>query len=273
MSNISNNTIVRLEKCLYQGTSWEAAFPKLDQRFRAEVTYEFYLRWQSNKDIAPRTVCRNIARARYQRYVRLAAMTVEGVEDEKLRKQIIEAQEYIRALHITVMDNGEIRPRTEVEIANDVQMCNAIIKYFQEQDDSVHRHKAMVLDNAEWLMREGKKQNNDKAVGKGIDTMMKLYDDFKEKDNAADEMPNANINISDDPTTVRRDRTKYSDEDMRRAYKEFGLSEKKVQTLVEQSDGSWALPDEDPERNEMEEEDVIIQRDKTHSTPPDFIDI
>lgn len=252
MSNISNNTIQKIERWLYHGTSIESAFPKLDQQYRVRTCYEFYQRWLQNKDIAPRTVCRNIARRDYAIFVDKAAQGDAA------------AQQMMLALHITVNDNGEIRPRTEVEIANDVQMCNAIIKYFQEQDDSVHRHKAMVLDNAEWLMREGKKQNNDKAVGKGIDTMMKLYDDFKEKDNAAEEMPNANINISDDPTTVRRDRTKYSDEDMRRAYKEFGLSEKKVQTLVEQSDGSWALPDEDPERNEPEEEDVIIQRDHTH---------
>lgn len=252
MSTISNNTIQRIEKWLYHGTSLESAFPRLDQQYRVKLCYEFYQRWLQNKDIQPRIVCRNIARRDYSMFLRKA-----GEGDEH-------SQQMIQALHITINENGEVKPRTEVEISNDVQLCNAIIRYFQEKDDAFYRHKAQVLDNSEWLMREGKKRGDIRAVGKGIDVMIGIYDGFKQKDDAASEMPNANINISDDPTIVRRDRRKYSDEDMRAAYKEFGLTEKKVETLVEQSDGSWALPSEDPDGDDPREEDVILQRDKTH---------
>lgn len=252
MSQISNNTIARIEKWLYHGTTIESAFPKVEQQYRVRTCYEFYQRWLQNKDISPRTVCRNIARRDYALFIDRAA------------HGDAQAQALVTALHITVSDSGEIRPRTEVEIANDVQMCNAIIKYFQEQDDSVHRHKAMVLDNAEWLMREGKKQNNDKAVGKGIDTMMKLYDDFKTEDDPQSQMPNANINITLDVTTVKRDRVNLPEEEKERIRRQYGITEKQYTDLVQNEEGTWQIPDDDTELSDEEAEDYITQRDPSY---------
>lgn len=68
MSGITQNTLARIDKWLSYGTSIEKAFPKLEQRYRMQVCFEFYKRWEHNKDIDPHTVCRNIARRDYVRY-------------------------------------------------------------------------------------------------------------------------------------------------------------------------------------------------------------
>ena len=73
MSGLTENTLARIDKWLSYGTSMEAAFPKLEQRYRMQICSEFYKRWVQNKDIDPRTVCRNIARRDYEMFFNQAA--------------------------------------------------------------------------------------------------------------------------------------------------------------------------------------------------------
>ena len=73
MSGITQNTLARIDKWLNYGTSMQTAFPKLDQRYRMQICSEFYKRWVQNKDIDPRTVCRNIARRDYEMFFNQAA--------------------------------------------------------------------------------------------------------------------------------------------------------------------------------------------------------
>ena len=234
MSGITQNTLARIDKWLNYGTSMQTAFPKLDQRYRMQICSEFYKRWVQNKDIDPRTVCRNIARRDYEMFFNQAA---QGNK---------EAQEYVIALRITLDDEGNICPRTVTELNNDVLVCNHLIRFFQT--DESPRHKAMFLGSAEWLIRTGKQTNNDRAVAKGMEALAKVYKDFDEERDATDEMPDmSRIAITQDVSIVKRDRVNYTDEEKRRLARKYGLTAKDMREIAEeeslQSVGKEKEPD------------------------------
>ena len=218
MSGITQNTLARIDKWLNYGTSMQTAFPKLDQRYRMQICSEFYKRWVQNKDIDPRTVCRNIARRDYEMFFNQAA---QGNK---------EAQEYVIALRITLDDEGNICPRTVTELNNDVLVCNHLIRFFQT--DESPRHKAMFLGSAEWLIRTGKQTNNDRAVAKGMEALAKVYKDFDEERDATDEMPDmSRIAITQDVSIVKRDRVNYTEEEKLRMARKYGLTTKDLQEI------------------------------------------
>lgn len=254
MSQITKGTLARIDKWLSCGTSLEMAFPKLEQRYRMQVCGEFYKRWQQNNDIDPRTTCRNIARRDYELFFNQAA---QGNQD---------AQAMVLALHITIDDEGNIRPRTVTEINNDVTVCNHLIRFFMT--DESPRHKAMYLSSAEWLIRTGKQQNNDRAVDKGMQALANVYDNFQEEKDATDEMPDmSRISITQDVSIVKRDRVNYTDEYKAKMARKYGLTAKDMQDIEED-----ALLATKPERENEEEPDYFAymeeqteQEDAQHS--------
>lgn len=254
MSQITKGTLARIDKWLSCGTSLEMAFPKLEQRYRMQVCGEFYKRWQQNNDIDPRTTCRNIARRDYELFFNQAA---QGNQD---------AQAMVLALHITLDDEGNIRPRTVTEINNDVTVCNHLIRFFMT--DESPRHKAMYLSSAEWLIRTGKQQNNDRAVDKGMQALANVYDNFQEEKDATDEMPDmSRISITQDVSIVKRDRVNYTDEYKAKMARKYGLTAKDMQDIEED-----ALLATKPERENEEEPDYFAymeeqteQEDAQHS--------
>ena len=189
MSGITQNTLARIDKWLNYGTSMQTAFPKLDQRYRMQICSEFYKRWVQNKDIDPRTVCRNIARRDYEMFFNQAA---QGNK---------EAQEYVIALRITLDDEGNICPRTVTELNND----------------------------------------------------------FKEDKNEADKMPLMEINITGDVSVIKRDRVNYTDEERKRIARKYGLSEKQVINMIQDSNGTWQMPSE--EGDKPKEKDIYELND------------
>lgn len=239
MSQVTEKTLQRIDKWLTVGTSMESAFPKPDQRYRMQLCSEFYKRWVQNKDIDPRTTCRNIARRDYELFFNQAA---QGNKD---------AQEMIQALRITLDDEGNIRPRSVVELNNDVAVCNHIIRFFMT--DESPRHKAMFLGSAEWLIRTGKQQNNDRAVAKGMEALAKVYKDFDEEKDATDEMPDmSRIAITQDVSIVKRDRINYTDEYKAKMARKYGLTAKDMQDIAE--DAAFVeQPDEAPDYMEYME--------------------
>lgn len=231
MSGLTQNTLSRIDKWLSYGTSIETAFPKLEQRYRMQVCSEFYKRWVQNKDIDPRTVCRNIARRDYELFFNQAA---QGNKD---------AQAMMIALKITLDDEGNICPRTVTELNNDVLVCNHLIRFFQT--DESPRHKAMFLGSAEWLIRTGKQQNNDRAVAKGMEALAKVYKDFDEERDATDEMPDmSRIAITQDVSIVKRDRINYTDEEKQRMARKYGLTTKDLQEIEDEELQSGGKPEE-----------------------------
>lgn len=236
MSQITKGTLARIEKWLSCGTSIEMAFPKLEQRYRMQVCAEFYKRWQQNNDIDPRTTCRNIARRDYELFFNQAA---QGNK---------EAQAMMLALNIRLDDEGNIRPRTITEINNDVTVCNHLIRFFMT--DESPRHKAMYLSSAEWLIRTGKQQNNDRAVDKGMQALANVYGNFQEEKDATDEMPDmSRISITQDVSIVKRDRVNYTDEYKAKMARKYGLTAKDMQDIEED-----ALLATKPEREDEDAE-------------------
>lgn len=242
MSQITENTLARINKWLSYGTSIETAFPKLEQRYRMQVCAEFYKRWTQNNDIDPRTVCRNIARRDYELFMNQAA---QGNK---------EAQEMMLALHITIDGEGNVKPRTVTEINNDVAVCNHLVRFFTT--DESPRHKAMYLSGAEWLIRTGKAQNNDRAVDKGMQALAKVYKDFDEERDATDEMPDmSRIAITQDVSIVKRDRVNYTDEYKAKMARKYGLTQKDMQEIEEEATLNDARPAEEPDYFEYMESD------------------
>lgn len=236
MSQITKGTLARIEKWLSCDTSIEMAFPKLEQRYRMQVCAEFYKRWQQNNDIDPRTTCRNIARRDYELFFNQAA---QGNK---------EAQAMMLALNIRLDDEGNIRPRTVTEINNDVTVCNHLIRFFMTDDSP--RHKAMYLSSAEWLIRTGKQQNNDRAVDKGMQALANVYGNFQEEKDATDEMPDmSRISITQDVSIVKRDRVNYTDEYKAKMARKYGLTAKDMQDIEED-----ALLATKPEREDEDAE-------------------
>ena len=234
MSQITQGTLSRIDKWLSYGTSIESAFPKLEQRYRMQVCSEFYKRWVQNKDIDPRTTCRNIARRDYELFITQAS---QGNR---------EAQEMVMALRITIDDEGNIMPRSVTELNNDVTVCNHIIRFFMT--DESPRHKAMYLSSAEWLIRTGKQQNNDRAVDKGMQALANVYNNFDEERDATDEMPDmSRIAITQDVSIVKRDRVNYTDEYKAKMARKYGLTVKDMQDIAEE-----AVFQEQPEPDYME---------------------
>ena len=241
MSGLTQNTLARIDKWLSYGTSIETAFPKLEQRYRMQVCSEFYKRWVQNKDIDPRTVCRNIARRDYELFFNQAA---QGNKD---------AQAMVFALKITLDDEGNICPRTVTELNNDVLVCNHLIRFFQT--DESPRHKAMFLGSAEWLIRTGKQQNNDRAVAKGMEALGKIYKDFDEERDATDEMPDmSRIAITQDVSIVKRDRINYTDEEKQRMARKYGLTAKDMREIAEEESLQAGGREEKPDYMEYMEE-------------------
>lgn len=243
MSQITQNTLQRIDRWLSFGSSIEAAFPKLEQRYRMQLCAEFYKRWCQNNDIDPRTTCRNIARRDYDLYFSRAA---QGDKD---------AQAMMLALGVTVDDDGNIKPRSVTEINNDVAVCNHIIRFFQT--DETPRHKAMFLSSAEWLIRTGKQQNNDRAVSKGMEALSKVYHDFEEEKDAAEEMPDmSRIAITQDVSIVKRDRVNYTDEYKAKMARKYGLTAKDLQDIADEEDMGNNSKEEQPDYIAYMEEEV-----------------
>ena len=221
MSQLTQNTLQRIDKWLSNGLSIDTMFPKLEQKYRMQLCYEFYKRWVQNNDIDPKTTCRNIARRDYALFMKQAG---QGNR---------EAQEMVMALHIDIDDEGNIKPRTITELTNDVAVCNHIIRFFMT--DESPRHKAMYLNSAEWLIRTGKQQNNDRAVDKGMQALATVYGNFLEEKDATEEMPDmSRIAITQDVSIVKRDRVNYTDEYKKKMARKYGLTAKDMQDIAEE---------------------------------------
>lgn len=255
MSQITEGTRARIDKWLSLGTPINSVFHKLDQRYRMQVCSEFYKRWVQNKDIDPRTTCRNIARRDYELFFNQAA---QGNK---------EAQDMVLALRITLDDEGNIKPRTVTELNNDVSVCNYLIRFFMT--DESPRHKAMYLSSAEWLIRTGKQQNNDRAVDKGMQALSNVYGNFQEEKDATDEMPDmSRIAITQDVSIVKRDRVNYTDEYKAKMARKYGLTRKDLQDMEEEASlNDMAKPDAEPDYFEyMEEQTEQEDAQHPHST-------
>lgn len=228
MSKPSENFFNKVERWLLGGITIEKMILTPDQRFRALLAYEAYQIWLQDKQIRPSDVMRRLAAREYPVLLRRAD---DG--DQK-------AQEYVAAMNI--------RPgiqRTPTEISNDVALFNHIIGRFDTPIDNIE--KAKVQDASDWLIREGMKMGDPRSVKSGADLKMQLNNNFQEKENPEDQMPASDINITADVSVVKRDRVNYTDEERKRMARRYGLTDKQVVDMIQNSDGTWQIPEEQPD--------------------------
>ncbi len=255
MSQITQGTLTRIDKWLSQGLSIETMFPNLEQRYRMQLCAEYYKRWVQNKDIDPRTTCRNIARRDYELFINQAA---QGNR---------EAQAMMKALHIEIDDEGNVKTRTITELNNDVAVCNHIIRFFTT--DESPRHKAMYLSSAEWLIRTGKQQNNDRAVDKGMQALANVYGNFVEEKDATDEMPDmSRLAITQDVSIVKRDRINYTDEYKAKMARKYGLTVKDMKEIAEEEALQSAGKPDKPDYMEFMEEEISGDKNEKEMPMP-----
>lgn len=238
MSKPSSKYFDLVERWLLGGLPIQRMNMSPDRRFRALLAYEAYQIWIQDKQIRPADIMRRIAAREYPILLHKAE-----IGDET-------AKGYVAAMNVRA---GV--PRTITEISNDVALFNHLVGYFDTPTVNIERAK--VSDASDWLIREGMKSGNAKSVKSGADLKMQLYDNFKQEETPAEQMPNMEINITGDVSVVKRDRVNYTDEEKKRLAKKYGLTVRQVVELTQQPDGSWQAADETDKEDDMGIQDVF----------------
>lgn len=238
MSKPSSNFLEKVERWVMAGVPIEKMAMKPDQRFRATLAYEAYQIWLQDKQIKPTDIMRRLANREYPIILKKAA------EGNPL------AQEYVEAMNI--------RPgvsRTITEIANDVAVLNHLVSRFNVPIDDIE--KAKVQDASDWLIRTGMEKGDSRSVKSGIDTKMTLYDNFRTKETAGDQISVAQINITGDVSIVKRDRQNYDPKYVESMRRKYGLTKSDVIDMVQGDDGIFSPFLLDGE--EEESSDIFIE--------------
>lgn len=241
MSQVSQAFYDKIERWMLGGLDINRMSMSDDQKYRAMVVYEAYHEWLTNKQIVPTRVMRNISARNYP------------VLLQKARGGDERAITMVKAMNIR-----EGVQRTPTEISNDVAALNWFIGRFDV--DTTNIEKAKVLDASDWLISEGQKMGNITAVAAGANLKMKMNNDFKEDKNEADKMPMMEINITGDVSVIKRDRVNYTDEERKRIARKYGLSEKQVINMIQDSNGTWQMPSE--EGDKPKEKDIYELNDE-----------
>lgn len=225
MSKPSQEYLTKIEKWILGGHELKRMNMTLVQKFRARLTYEAYQLWLQDKQIQPTDLMRRLAQ---REYAVLLQRAKEGDE---------EAQYYVGALKVV-----EGTPRSISEISNDVYVFNWLVKRFENNTDAIE--KAKVVDASDWLIREGKKMGDAKAVASGANLKMSLHNNFQEADDAASAMPNTNLNITGDVTIVKSDAVNYTEEETRQLARKYGLTMSEVKEMIQNEDGIYEESEE-----------------------------
>ena len=228
MGRLSPQYIDLVERWLKGGLNISRIRMSPDQRLRAMIVYEAYQVWLTDKQIRAQDLIRSIAQREY-------AVILEKASGGDAR-----AQELVRVLRITPG-----KDRTITEISNDVALFDHLVGRFSVSTEHIER--ATVQDASDWLIREGMKNADSRAVKSGAEIKMQLNHNFEQRDNPAEQMPSMDIGITDDVSIIKRDRVNYTDEEKRRMARKYGLTDKQVTDLIQSPDGEWQIPDEQPE--------------------------
>lgn len=232
---VSDAFLEKVDKFIFMGGSIRHMAMTEEQKIRTMIAYEAYQVWLTNKFIRPTDLCRRIA-------ARIYADMLEKAETDARYAEIC------RKMKIYP---GSVRDYNR--IANDVQVLEHIIGRFSVKCKNIEQAK--VQEASDWLIEEGMKSGNDRAVKNGADLKMKLHKDFDEQAQGFDNLANTDINITGDVSVVKPDRVNYSEEEKKKLAKRFGLPDKEVEELFRNSDGVYETAPED----EDEEPDIFLE--------------
>ena len=234
---VSDKYLSLVDKFIFMGTSLKHIAMNEEQKLRTMIAYEAYQVWMTNKQIRPMELCRRIS-------ARIYSDMLMRAEHDPHYKQLCEQLK---------IEPGKQRDYSR--LANDVQTLDHIIGLFNAPTANIE--KAKVIDASDWLIEEGMKSGNDRAVKNGADLKMKLHKDFDAEQQGFDNLANTDVNITADVSVVKPDRTNYTDEQKRALAKKFGLPEKEVDELIRNSDGVY----ETASVEEVEEHDIFRENE------------
>ena len=248
-SKLSTKFLDKVERWILGGVDIAKMAMSPDQKYRAMVAYEAYQVWLQNHQIKTMELVRNISNRNYPVLLQKAK---DGDET---------AQEMVR-----VMGVRPDVPRSISNLSNDVSLLNHIIARFDVEQTAIE--KAKVQDASDWLIREGMKMGDARAVKSGADIKMTLHGNFSEKLDAESQLPAVEINITGDVSVIKRDRINYTAEEKKRMARRYGLTEKEVVEMIQGTDGTWQMPtdnaepeQEEPDYFEQAEEDVFPENE------------
>lgn len=219
MGKVSEKYLDKVDKFIFNGLSIRHVAMNDEQKLRTMIAYEAYQVWMTNKQIRPTDLCRRIADRIY------GDMLFRAETDP---------------LYSALCDKMGIRPgvpRSYDKLANDVETFDHIVGRFNAPTANIE--KAKVMDASDWLIEEGMKSGNDRAVKNGADLKMRLYKDFDEQQQGYDNMADTDINITGDVSVVKPNRQNYTDKQKRDFAKRFGLPEREVEELIRNADGVY----------------------------------
>lgn len=220
---------------LYNGDmSIESMNMTYPQKYRAKMVYELYHLFLSDKDIDLMEVAGKIAARDYAQLLE-QANNANACTSPKIQEL---SRKYVEAL--------KIKPgvgRSYSELSNDVWMLNEIVDNLNQVNLAIEKVKT--INDIDWAAREGKKMGDAKAVLAAAGKRMELFNNFDEKQNAKDAVPNTEINITGDVTVVKPDNKNLSEEELKNIFKKYGLSRKDVIEMKENGDGVFVPEDYD----------------------------
>lgn len=237
MSKPSDNAVEITKKWfLYNGdVQLENMNMTYPQKYRAKLVYELYSLFISDKDIDLMETAKRIAARDY------AQLLEQANNDNATTPPRIQelSKKYIAAL--------KIKPGTKrsySELSNDMYVFDKIVGTFDNVSMAVQ--KAKTINDLDWASREGKKMGDIKSVISAAKERMNLFNNFDVKKNAADQIPNPNINITGDVTIIKPDNHTRTEEERKKLYEKYGLSYQDVIDMKENGDGIF-VPDEEGE--------------------------
>ena len=237
MAKVSDKYLSVVDKFIFNGLSIKHVAMNDEQKLRTMIVYEAYQMWMTDKQIDPMDTCRRIASRIY------GDMLMRAEND---------------AHYAALCDKLNIRvgvPRDYDRLANDVYTFDHIVGRFHEPARNIERAK--VLDASDWLIREGMKSGNDRAVKNGADLKMKLHKDFDEQAQGYENIANTDMTITEDVSVVKPGRTNYTDEEKREFAKRFGLPMREVEEMVRNSDGVYETAPIEAEQ----EHDIFVENE------------
>lgn len=202
------------------------------QKYRAKLVYELYNLFINDKDIDLMATARNIAARDYAQM--LEQVNNENASTSPNLQEL--SKKYVAAL--------KIKPgvkRSYSELSNDLYVFDKIVGAFDNVNMAVQ--KAKTINDLDWASREGKKMGDIKSVISAAKERMNLFNNFDEKKDAASQMPKTNINITGDVTVVKPDNKNLTEEELKKLYSKYGLSQKDIIEMKENGEGVF-VPDE-----------------------------
>lgn len=235
---VGDKYLSTVEKFIFSGCSLRHMNMTEEQKLRTMIVYEAYQIWITDKQIRPMDICRRISARIY------GDMLARAGKDPVYRQ---------------LCEKLRIRPgvpRDYSRLSNDVQTLDHIIGRFNAPTANIE--KAKVIDASDWLIEEGMKSGNDRAVKNGADLKMKLNKDFDEQQQGFENLADTDINITADVSVVKPDRKNYTEEEKRALARQFGLPEKEVEDLILNAEGMY----ETAPMDDMEEAPDIFMEDE-----------